>query len=119
MGIMILLSCMGLFGLAAFTAGRRTKEIGIRKVLGASIPGIITLLARQFLGLVIIAFLIAAPIAWYFLHKWLLDYANRIAIRWWEFGLAGVGAITAALLTVGYHSIRAALVNPVDSLRSE
>jgi putative ABC transport system permease protein len=119
MGIMILLSCMGLFGLAAFTAGRRTKEIGIRKVLGAGIPGIITLLARQFLGLVMIAFLIAAPIAWYFLHKWLLAYANRIAIQWWEFGLAGVGAIAAALLTVGYHSIRAALVNPVDSLRSE
>jgi putative ABC transport system permease protein len=117
--IMILISCMGLFGLAAFSTGQRTKEIGIRKVLGATIPGIIALLARQFLTLVVIAFLIASPVAWYFLNHWLLDYANRISIEWWEFAFAGIGAIVVALLTIGYHSVRAALVNPVESLRSD
>ncbi len=117
--IMILISCMGLFGLAAFTAGRRTKEIGIRKVLGATVIGIVALLARRFAFLVLVAFMVATPVAWYFLHQWLHNYANRITIQWWEFAIAGFGAIAIALLTIGYHSVRAARINPVESLRLE
>lgn len=117
--ISIFLSCMGLFGLAAFTAGRRTKEIGIRKVLGATVVGVSILLIRQFLVLVVISFLLAAPIGWYFMHHWLQDYPNRIQISWWMFGAAGSSTIMLALLTVAFHAIRAAMANPVTALRNE
>ncbi|MFD1145220.1 ABC transporter permease [Larkinella insperata] len=115
----ILISCLGLFGLASFSAERRVKEIGIRKVLGASVGGIVALLSRDFLKLVLAAILIASPIAWYAIHTWLQDFAYRITIDWWVFALAGALAILIALLTVSYQSIRAALTNPVKSLRSE
>ncbi|GAB3263998.1 ABC transporter permease [Larkinella harenae] len=115
----IFISCLGLFGLASFSAERRVKEIGIRKVLGASVTGIVALLSKDFLKLVLIAILIASPIAWYAIHRWLQDFAYRIEIAWWVFALAGGLAILIALLTVSYQSIRAALTNPVTSLRSE
>lgn len=112
----ILVSCLGLFGLAAFAAEQRVKEIGIRKVLGASIMGISGLLARDFLKWVLLAVLIATPIAWYLMDSWLADFAFRIELKWWWFVLAGILALTVALLTVSFQSIRAALENPVKSL---
>ncbi len=115
----ILISCFGLFGLATFTAFQKTKEIGIRKVLGASIVGITGLLAKDFLKLVFIAIVLAIPLAYYFMHAWLEDFAYRIDIQWWMFALAGVVAVAIAFLTVGFQSVRAALANPVKSLRSE
>ncbi len=115
----IFIACLGLFGLATFTAEQRVKEIGIRKVLGASVLQITTLLSKDFLKLVMIAFVIASPIAYYFMDKWLADFAYRITISWWIFALAGVSAITIALITVSWQSIKAALMNPVKSLRSE
>ena len=117
--VAIFVSCMGLFGLVTFTAAQRTKEIGIRKVLGASVGNIVTLLSREFLQLVFLSILIASPIAWYFLHRWLQDFAYRIAISWWIFVLAGCGAITVALITVGFRAIQAAVANPVKTLRTE
>lgn len=115
----ILISCLGLFGLAAFTAEQRTKEIGIRKVLGASVASIVTLLSKDFLKLVLIAIVIASPVAWYAMNRWLQDFAYKIAIEWWVFAGAGLLAIGIALLTVSFQSVKAALVNPVKSLRSE
>ncbi len=115
----ILISCLGLFGLAAHAAQQRTKEIGVRKVLGASVAGIIGLLSRDFLKLVVIAIVIATPLAWYFMHQWLAGFVYRIDMQWWMFVLAGLLAIAVALLTVGYQSLRAALADPVKSLRSE
>lgn len=115
----VLVSCLGLFGLAAFTAEQRTKEIGIRKVLGASLGGIIGLLSRDFLKLVMIAILVAIPLAWYVMQQWLEDFAFRIEIKWWVFALTGIVAVVIAILTVGYQSVKAALANPVKSLRSE
>ena len=118
-GIAILISCLGLFGLVAFSTAQRTKEIGIRKVLGASVRQIVGLLSKDFLKLVILSILIASPIAYYFMDKWLQDFAYRINIEWWIFVLAGIVAIVIALLTVSYQAIRAALANPVKSLRTE
>jgi putative ABC transport system permease protein len=115
----ISIACLGLYGLTAFTVGQRTKEIGIRKVLGASVSGIVGILSKDFLRLVVIAFLIASPVAWYFMNKWLQDYAYRIEIEWWMFVLAGLGAVVVALLIVCSQSIRAAITNPVSSLKSE
>jgi putative ABC transport system permease protein len=115
----ILVSCLGLFGLAMFTAEQRTKEIGIRKVLGASVSSITGLLAKDFLKLVFIAIVIAAPPAYWAMSQWLADFAYRIELQWWMFALAGAAAIVIAALTVSFQSIRAALANPVDSLRSE
>ncbi|MPR34821.1 ABC transporter permease [Salmonirosea aquatica] len=115
----ILISCLGLFGLATFTAQQRTKEIGIRKVLGASVSSIMALLSKDFLKLVLIALVIASPIAWYFMDQWLTDFAYHVDISWWVFALAGLLAVGIALITVGYQSVRAALMNPVESLRSE
>ena len=115
----ILVSCLGLFGLAAFTTEQRTKEIGIRKVLGASVTGIMTLLARDFMKLVLVSIVIATPLAWYFMQQWLSDFAYRIDLQWWVFAAAGVVAVVVAFLTVSFQSIRAALANPVKSLRSE
>jgi putative ABC transport system permease protein len=115
----IFIACLGLFGLAAFTAEQRTKEIGIRKVLGANILQITTLLSKDFLKLVLIAFIIASPIAYYGINKWLENFAYKTDISWWIFALAGVSAIGIALITVGWQSIKAAVANPVTSLRSE
>ncbi|WP_166335362.1 ABC transporter permease [Sphingobacterium chungjuense] len=117
--VTILISCLGLFGLATLTAFQRTKEIGIRKVLGASVAGIVGLLSKDFVKVVLIAILIASPIAWWAMNKWLEDFAYRIEIQWWMFAIAGAMAIVVALVTVSYQAIRAALANPVDSLRDE
>jgi putative ABC transport system permease protein len=117
--VAILISCLGLFALAAFTAERRTKEIGVRKVLGASVAGIVTLLSKDFVIMVCIGILIASPLAWYVMQGWLQDFAYRINIEWWFFVVAGLMAITIALVTVSIQAIRAALVNPVQSLKSE
>jgi putative ABC transport system permease protein len=115
----IFIACLGLFGLATFTAEQRTKEIGIRKVLGASVSQIVQLLSKDFIRLVIVGIVIASPIAYYFMDKWLQDFAYRVEISWWIFALAGIVAIVIALLTVSYQAIRAALMNPVKSLRTE
>ncbi|MBO0935831.1 ABC transporter permease [Fibrella sp. HMF5335] len=115
----VIISCLGLFGLATFTAEQRTKEIGVRKVLGASVGSIVTLLSKDFLKLVVIAIVIASPIAWWAMDKWLQDFAYKISIEWWVFALAGLLAIGVALLTVGFQSVRAALLSPVNSLRNE
>ena len=117
--ITIVLAGMGLFGLAAFTIEQRTKEIGIRKVLGASISSINGLLSKDFLKLVLLSILIASPIAWYVMHNWLQGFAYRIHIQWWMFAGAGLLAIVVAVITISYHAIKAAVVNPVKSLRSE
>lgn len=115
----ILISCLGLFGLASYSAEKRIKEIGIRKVLGASINSIVSLLSIHFVKLVLIANLIAWPIAWILIHKWLSDFAYRIAISWWVFAVAGIAAILIALITVSFQAMKAAVANPVQSLRTE
>ena len=117
--IAIFISCLGLLGLAAYTAQVRTREIGVRKVLGASVNGIVRLLAKDFIKLVLISIVIAAPIAWYFMHKWLQDFAYKISISWWVFVLAGGMAIVIAFITISFQAIKAAVANPVKSLRSE
>ncbi|GHB83709.1 ABC transporter permease [Persicitalea jodogahamensis] len=117
--ISILISCLGLFGLAAFAAQQRIKEIGVRKVLGASVVSIVSLLSKDFLKLVVAAIVIATPLSWYFMNRWLQDFAYKVDIEWWMFLLAGAGAVGIALLTVSFQSIKAALMNPVKSLRSE
>jgi putative ABC transport system permease protein len=118
-GFAVFIACLGLFGLAAFIAERRTKEIGIRKVLGASVAGITGLLVRDFVKLVVVAIVIASPVAYYFMQKWLADFAYRIDVQWWVFAAAGAAAVAIAFLTVGFQSVKAALANPVKSLRSE
>lgn len=115
----IFIACLGLFGLASFTAGQRSKEIGIRKVLGASVPGIVFLLSKDFLKLVLLSLVIAVPLAWYAMSSWLEDFAYRIDLDWWVFALAGALALLIALLTVSFQSIKAAISNPVKSLRNE
>ena len=115
----ILISCMGLLGLATFAAESRTKEIGVRKVLGATTTSIVGLMSKEFLWLVILALFIATPIAWYFMDSWLQDFHYHIAMPWWAFGVAGIAALVIAFLTVSFQSVNAALANPVESLRSE
>ena len=115
----VLISCLGLFGLATYTAQVKTKEIGIRKVLGASVTSLIRLLSKEFVVLILTAFVIATPVAWYFMSKWLRDFAYRIDINWWIFLVTGVLAIIIALITVGFQAIKAAVANPVKSLRTE
>src|SRR5947209_8259356 len=115
----ILIACLGLFGLATFISEQRTKEIGIRKVLGASVQGIVELLSKDFVRLVIIAFVIATPLAWYFMNKWLQDFSYRVDIGWWVFALAGLIALMIALITVSTQAIRAAIANPINNLRTE
>ncbi|MEM9847829.1 MAG: ABC transporter permease [Bacteroidota bacterium] len=117
--LLIFVSCLGLLGLAVFAAERRVKEIGVRKVLGASVVSIIALLSKDFLKLLIAALVIASPIAYYFMQNWLANFAYRIELQWWIFALAGFTAIITALLTVSFQSVRAALADPVESLRSE
>jgi putative ABC transport system permease protein len=115
----ILISCLGLFGLAAFSAEQRQKEIGIRKVLGSSVAGVVRLLSTEFVKLVAISFVIATPIAWWGMNKWLQIFAYKISISWWMFAIAGILSILIALFTVSFQAIKAALANPVKSLRSE
>jgi ABC-type antimicrobial peptide transport system permease subunit len=115
----IFIACLGLFGLAAYAAEQRMREIGIRKVLGASVTGIITMLSKDFLVLVLIAALIAFPLSWWAMYRWLQDYAYRIGIGWGVFALAGALAVGIALLSVGLQALRSALANPVKSLRAE
>lgn len=115
----ILIACLGLFGLAAYAAEQRTKEIGIRKVLGATVSNITTMLSKDFLKLVIVAAVIAFPLAWWVMHSWLQDFAYRTDISWWVFIMAGVTAALIAVFTVSFQTIRAALMNPVKSLRNE
>jgi putative ABC transport system permease protein len=115
----ILIACLGLFGLVTFMAEQRTKEIGIRKVLGASVGTVMQLLSRDFLRLVVIAFVIAAPVAWWAMHKWLEDFAYRVDLQWWVFAAAGSIALLIALITVSVQAIKAAMANPVKSLRTE
>jgi putative ABC transport system permease protein len=117
--IAIFLSCLGLYGLASFMAVQRIKEVGIRKVLGASAGNIVFLFSKEFIILIAIAFAIAAPIAWYYMHQWLQAYAYRIHISWWLFAAGGLAAIIIALATISFQAIKAALANPVKSLRGE
>jgi putative ABC transport system permease protein len=117
--IAVLISCLGLFGLATYTAQVRIKEIGIRKVLGAGVINITTMLSKDFLMLVIIAITIASPIAWYFMNQWLQGYAYKVPMQWWIIVIAGLIAILIAFATIGFQAIKAALANPVKSLRSE
>jgi len=118
-GLTIFISCLGLFGLATYMAENRIKEIGVRKVMGASVTSITTLLSKDFLKLVIVSFLIASPIAWWAMHQWLQSYNYRIGIEWWVFFLAAVLSIVIALLTISYQAIKAAAANPVKSLKTE
>ena len=115
----LFIACLGLFGLAAFNAEKRTKEIGVRKVLGASVGQISYRLTMDFLKLVGIAIFISLPVGWYAMNKWLEDFSYRIEVSWWILALAGLLAIAIAIITVSYQSIKAAIVNPVKSLRTE
>jgi putative ABC transport system permease protein len=117
--IALFLSCLGLYGLASFMAVQRIKEVGIRKVLGASAASVVYLFSKEFITLIAIAFVIASPIAWYFMHKWLQDYQYRIDISWWIFIFGGASAIMIALITVSFQAIKAAVANPMKSLRTE
>ncbi|MDP4264629.1 MAG: ABC transporter permease [Bacteroidota bacterium] len=118
-GFAIFIACLGLLGLSLFATAQRTKEIGVRKVLGASVAGIILLLSTDFVKLVIIAFLIASPLAYYVMHSWLQDFAYRINIEWWVFAVAGLLSVVIALATISFQAIKAAVANPVKSLRTE
>jgi putative ABC transport system permease protein len=118
-GLAIVIACLGLFGLTSFTAEQRTKEIGIRKVLGASVSSIVMLLSKEFGKLIVIAFVLAAPLSWYVVNKWLQDYTYKVEIGIFVYLAAGIAAFLVAWLTMGYQSIRAARSNPVNSLRSE
>jgi putative ABC transport system permease protein len=117
--LFIFISCIGLLGLVILSIEQRTKEIGIRKVLGAAVSRIIILISKDFIILISIAFLIAVPVGYYFVNKWLEDFAYRINIEWWMFVLAGALVIVIALLTMSFQAIRAAIANPVKSLRTE
>jgi putative ABC transport system permease protein len=118
-GLSIFLASLGLLGLAALAAINRTKEIGVRKVLGASVASIIALISKGFLKLVVISFVIASPVAWYCMNKWLQGYADRITINGWVFVCAGVAAVAVAILAIGYQALKAAQANPIKSLRVE
>ena len=115
----IMIACLGLFGLVTYAAEQRTKEIGIRKVLGADVSNIVAMISKDFLKLVLIASVIAFPIAWWAMHKWLQDFAYRVSISWWVFAFAAAMAVIIALLTISFQAIKAAIANPVKSLRTE
>ena len=115
----IFISCMGLYGLSAFMAEQRTKEIGVRKVLGASVMNVVYMLSTSFTRLIVVAVLIAVPISWYAMNKWLQGFAYHIQIGWIVFGMASVAALAVAWITISYESVKAAVANPVTSLRSE
>ncbi|HYF33524.1 MAG TPA: ABC transporter permease [Chitinophagaceae bacterium] len=118
-GLAIIIACLGLFGLSSFMAEQRTREIGIRKVLGATVQGLVTLLSKDFIKLVLIAIVIASFLAWYFMNQWLQDFVYRVKIDWWVFLLGGIAALLIALLTVSFHAVKTAIANPVKSLRTE
>ena len=118
-GFAIFVACLGLLGLSLFATIQRTKEIGVRKVLGASVSNIVMLISKDFILLVVIALLVASPIAWYIMNRWLQDFVYRIHISWWVFLLAGALAVFIALATISYQAIKAAVANPVKSLRTE
>lgn len=118
-GLAVFISCLGLFALAAYMAESRVKEIGVRKVLGASVSALVTLLSTGFLKLVLIAFLVASPLAWWLMHSWLQHFAYRIDIGWWVFGLTGLASLFIAILTVSYQALKAALASPIKAIRSE
>ena len=115
----IIIACVGLFGLAAYTAGLRTKEIGVRKVMGASVFSVVAMLSREFTLLIILALVFAVPISWYMMDKWLENFAYKTSIGFDVFLIAGMSALSIAWITVSYQSIKAAIINPVRSLRSE
>ena len=115
----VFISCIGLFGLATLATERRTKEIGIRKVLGASVPNLVRLLSLNFIALVLLANLIAIPVAWWAVNKWLQNFAYRITLHWWVFALAILVTLLIAWLAVGYRAFKAAIANPVNNLRVE
>lgn len=115
----IFISCLGLFGLASFVAEQRTKEIGIRKVMGASVFNLWKMLSKDFVALVVISCAIAIPLAWYFLYQWLQQYEYRTQISWWVFTAATIGALMITLVTVSYQAIKAAIMNPINSLKAE
>jgi len=117
--IAIFIACLGLFGLSSFITEQRTKEIGIRKVLGASVSGLVAMLSKDFISLVLIAALIAFPLAWWAMHRWLQDFVYRININWWVFIAAATISLLIALVTISSQAIKAAISNPVKSLRSE
>ena len=115
----VFISCLGLFGLATYMAENRVKEIGVRKVLGASVGGIAALLSKDFLKLVLVSFVVASPVAWWAMYTWLKDYPYRVEIRWWVFAMAALLSMGIALLTISYQAVKAGLANPAKSLRSE
>jgi len=118
-GLSILISCLGLLGLAIYTTGQRTKEIGVRKVLGASVAQIVTLLSRELVLLILLAFVIVTPLAWLAMNKWMESYADKTTISWWIFAASGAGMLLVAFVASSFQTIKAAIVNPVRSLRSE
>jgi ABC-type antimicrobial peptide transport system permease subunit len=118
-GLAVLISCLGLLGLVMFVTTQRTKEIGVRKVLGASVSQLVTLLSKDFITLVVIAFVIAAPLAWLGMNQWLQSFAYRTSVSWWIFGAAGLLMIIVAFITLSFQTIKAAIANPVKSLRTE
>ncbi|HEX3385099.1 MAG TPA: FtsX-like permease family protein [Mucilaginibacter sp.] len=118
-GLAIFIACLGLFGLASFTAAKRTKEIGVRKVLGSSVPNILLLLSKELLKPVMVATLLAVPLSYFAMHKWLQNFAYKTTLSWWIFLLAAAITFVIALVTVSFQSLKAATANPVKSLRSE
>ncbi|MEO6723255.1 MAG: FtsX-like permease family protein, partial [Ferruginibacter sp.] len=118
-GLAIFISCLGLLGLVIYTTNTRTKEIGIRKILGASVANIVSILSKDFVRLVLIAFVIAAPIAWWATYKWLQDFSYRTSMSWWVFVVSGLAMLVLALITLSMQTIRAAVANPARSLRAE
>ena len=118
-GLCIFISCLGLLGLVIYTTNTRTKEIGVRKVLGASVTQIVSLLSKDLLSLVLLAFVIASPLAWFAMNKWLQDFVYRTNISWWVFAICGVGMLLVAVILLAMRTIKAALANPVKSLRTE
>jgi putative ABC transport system permease protein len=117
--IAVLLACLGLFALTAYAMVQRTKEIGIRKILGATVGNILALVSKDFIRLVIIAFIIAAPVAWYVIHKWLDNFVYKIPVQWWVFLVAGIATLVIAFITISLQAIRTAITNPVKNLRAE
>jgi ABC-type antimicrobial peptide transport system permease subunit len=118
-GLSVFISCLGLLGLAMYTTNLRTKEIGVRKVLGASVTQIVRMLSTELVMLILLAFVLATPVAWYAMNKWMQNFADRTTISWWIFALSGAGMLLTAFLTQSFQSIKAATANPVNSLRNE